>query len=239
MRYFLTLTLLYTCFVFSPAPLPAQENAVPPSQDESAEEKKARKKRFVTLTEEDEAKPDHEQEEKERKLANPEIIETYLSARKTNLSFGELLFLNMLVGAFSGSIFGALSSLSQYHTNNLAKYRQNLAAFAGAGAAVGLLGGGGVALVEYLRKEYLVVGPVVLNYSWYGAMTGLLLGMLAGVIPYSQSHNTDHIWNFAGYGTMAGIGLGAALFFLQYPHNIQTQLSFEKTRTHLAIGWRF
>lgn len=50
--------------------------------------------------------------------------------------------------------------------------------------------------------------PSVFEYGWRGMLIGVLSGLSAGYVRYSEQNNTENITKSAGYGTLAGAGIG-------------------------------
>ncbi len=227
--------------------IPAAEQS-PTKQQKTKEEpstpkaKKDKKKAAYVTVSEDGDKPAEVIEEKDvenYRLANPGLMEKYLSNRERSYATGEHLFANLFVGAFSGASFGALGSLAVYDSKDTAASREKLIAFSGGGAIAGVLSGALVTWFEYRRDEQFTIGPVLMSYTWYGAIGGALAGMAVGLIPYGSSRNTDDILHYTGYGALAGVGLGTILFLFHLPENLDFAFLPSERGGRLALTYHF
>lgn len=222
-----------------------EEPALPKSKTkdkvERSPKKEKKKDSYVTIVDDEEKTTPtiDDQDIENYSLKNPELIDRYLSNRNRSYTAGEHLFANIFMGAFSGASFGALGSLVMYTSGDQAASEDNLIKFSGGGALAGVFAGALVTWFEYRHDEQFTIGPVLMNYTWYGAIGGSLAGMVAGLIPFSSSNDTADILNYTGYGALTGVGLGLVLFFVQLPENLNIAWQATPTDASLALAYKF
>jgi len=180
----------------------------------------------------------------EKILVYPDLYKNYIKSQ-TNLDKGEHFTLNLVVGVFTGGLFGYAGSYSLYHEpeTDLDKEENenNQLLFASIFGIVGGVTGALLTWIEISNNIQFKYGKSLLNYTWYGTLGGGIIGALAGMIPYSQDANKDHIYNYMGYGAMGGMLAGALLYvwdtFITESENTTVSIDsyFEKRNTIVML----
>lgn len=191
-----------------------------------------------------------EEETRERTIPDGPILKTPHMVSSYEVSYQqENIFhtttINIMYGIVSGGLIGAIGGLSEYNSNNKEASNDRLAAYGSIGSGFGAFIGISVTVFsQFSNLSSYEIGYPLFEYSWYGTLSGALIGLAAGAIPYASSNDNDDLINYAGYGSVGGFVCGLVYFVFSKPYkskplNAKLDISLHPEQTSLTMNFKF